>query len=160
MTDSREPTDERKACPTCGHLNIPRAAFCAQCGRSLQGDGTRDAEAQPDDDAQSTSVYTPIGSPGSDATSSPWAAPGTSQTIIDVDPGQTTAFPISQPLSYSDDSFAAVPELNRAAESIRGFWLGIVAGVLIAAVLALYVYSAWLSDSTRDTVDGWLPWVT
>jgi hypothetical protein len=41
---------------------------------------------------------------------------------------------------------------------MRGFWLGVLAALIILAVLALYIYASWLGDSARSTIDGWLPW--
>ncbi len=150
-TSDHEP--EGTVCPTCGHRNIPGAAFCAQCGRTLDEDEPADA--------QTTSVYSPIG--GSDTSSdATWAAPSDDDTIIDVDPGQTTTFPVGGRFSFDDEPVAnaAPAAAYQREQSVRGLVLGIIAMVLIAAVIGLYVYSAWLSVSVRDTIDGWLPWVS
>ena len=48
---------------------------------------------------------------------------------------------------------------TRETESARGFLLGLLAVLLILAVLAVYIYAAWLSDSNRSTIEGWLPWM-
>jgi hypothetical protein len=150
--DTSEHEDERRICPTCGHSNIPGAAFCAQCGRTLD-DGAQD-------DAQTTSVYAPIGGSGT-APDATWAAPTDDDTIIDVDPGQTTTFPVGGRFSFDDEPVSrSASTAYQPERSIRGLVLGIIAMMLIAAVIGLYVYSAWLSVSVRNTIDSWLPWVT
>jgi ABC-type transporter Mla subunit MlaD len=37
----------------------------------------------------------------------------------------------------------------------RGFFLGLLALILIAAVVGMYGWTAWLSAGMRDTISGW-----
>jgi hypothetical protein len=150
-TDSGPAAEDRPVCPHCGHENIPGAAFCARCGQSLD-DNAPPAEVidvEPTD-SQATSAYAPVTSTVTAPSASPWARPD----ALDTDPGQTTALPAYVPIS----DVAAAPVV-RQPRGARGFVLGVIAVLLILAVLALYIYAAWLSDSARSTVDGWLPWM-
>lgn len=156
MDSSQTATDDRPTCPECGHENIPGASFCGRCGASLKGGERVDP---PLDDAQATSVYEPV----RPADVSPWAPPGT----IDVAPAdsasQTGALPAREPWSppVAPASTAAdLPPAARHRESPRGLVLGIIAALLIAIVIGVYLYAAWLSDGARDTIDGLLPWVS
>lgn len=152
--DATEPTEreeERPVCPECGHVNIPGAAFCARCGRSLRDDAAQEVIDVGPDDSQATSTFEPVTSTVT-APSSPWARPDP----LEGDPGRTSA--LSAPPTHTPSAdFTPVP-VTRAPEGTRGFWLGVLAVLLILAVLAVYIYAAWLSDSARSTVDGWLPW--
>jgi hypothetical protein len=40
-------------------------------------------------------------------------------------------------------------------QSMRGFWFGVVAFILILAVLGLYGWSILPDGGFRDTVQGW-----
>jgi hypothetical protein len=161
--DTANETDNRTTCPACGHSNIPGASFCARCGQSLNGDAAEVDVIDVGDaaDSQSTSVYAPIGptttpastSPTAPASASPWARPDPER----VDSGLTSALPIPTAVAPSDE-IAPVPAM-RPATGARGFALGLIAVLLIAAVIAVYIYAAWLGDSARSTVDGWLPWM-
>lgn len=158
-------------CHTCGHENIPGAAFCSRCGVSLRGDTPEESGGPaPTDDVETTTAYRPIVDASQPAQSSPWARPGTdSETIIDLEPSaeQTSAIPIAEPVPHTESQPATsppsptpVPRDHVDDDSIRGFFLGVAGLILIGVVLAVYVYAAWLSDSTRNTIDGWLPWVS
>jgi hypothetical protein len=142
-------TDERPTCPTCGHVNIPGAAFCAQCGRSL-------ADGETEDETQVTSTYAPVGATTADR--SPWAPPAEGIPPT-TDAGQTSALPITSSWTLTNQDATPEPAIPHHEESIRGFVLGAIAAVLILLVVLLYIYTAWLGDSTRDTIDGWLPWL-
>lgn len=156
--DATETTQDRPICRNCGHENISGAAFCAQCGRSLNGDEPAVMPNPPDDDTQVTSVYAPVGASVAAPNRSPWAPPVDGSTADAA--GTTSALPIEERYTYADPELApevvARPEHR---ESIRGFILGVIAVLLIAVVLGLYVYATWLGDSARDTIDGWLPWL-
>lgn len=144
---------ERPVCPECGHTNIPGAAFCARCGRALGNGAPTGDIIDVTSDSQATSTYEPVTSSVTPPPASPWARPGG----VDHDPGLTTALPVAQ-------DFIPAPGLEPEPARVRpasprGFWLGAIALVLILAVLGIYLYAAWLSDSTRSTIDGWLPWL-
>lgn len=145
--------DDRPVCPECGHVNIPGAAFCARCGKSLDDDAPGEVIDVEPVDTQATSAFAPVTSTVTAPERSPWARPDS----IAGDSGQTTALP-------TVPDFVPAPGLeptpvSSAPRGARGFWLGVLATVLILAVLAVYIYAAWLSDSARSTIDGWLPWM-
>ena len=148
------PAAARPICPECGHENIPDAAFCSRCGHSLNVDAPSDDVIDVElSDSQATSTFQPVTSTVTPPMTSPWARPG----AMDDDPGQTGALPTS----VRDEPIAAPPPMlfAREPQGPRGFLLGVLALLLILTVLATYVYVAWLGDSTRDTIDGWLPWM-
>lgn len=157
--ESNEPRDDQLICPACGFTNAPDAVFCGNCGTSLR-DGANPGIESPIDDALATSVYVPIREPAEREEPPLWSPEPPRDTMLDADPGQTSAIPVGQTLDYPDAPAAnhEPDAVQERQESIRGFMLGTVSIILIAAVIALYVYSAWLSDSMRDTIDGWLPW--
>ena len=166
-----ETATERPICPYCGHENIPGAMFCAQCGRSLSGDepapavvdnsDETDMTVAGDGDTQTTSVFEPVAPSDTVATTSPWAPPGSIEAAP-TDPGQTSALPVSEPYSWDRQEAASIAPVPTGThrESPRGFVLGLIAMVIIAAVLLLYWYWAWIGDSTRDSIEGWIPWVS
>lgn len=153
--DTQDPTEraeDRPICPECGHVNIPGAAFCARCGRALGDESPPGDAIDVTSDSQATSTFEPVTSTVTAPSASPWARPGS----IDSDPGLTTALPTP--------AYVPVPGLRPSSDpgrprGARGFWLGAVAMLLMLAVLAVYLYAAWLSDSARSTIDGWLPWM-
>lgn len=152
--DAVEPAKERQTCPECGHENIPGAAFCSRCGHSLNGDAPPDNVIDVElSDSQATSTYQPVTSTVTPPMTSPWARPG----ALDTDPGQTSALPAPA----RTDTITPPPPMILASDAHgpRGFLLGVLALLLILAVLSAYVYVAWLGDSTRASIDGWLPWM-
>jgi hypothetical protein len=55
-------------------------------------------------------------------------------------------------------SAAVVASWSSAGErGIRGFWLGVIAWVLISAVFALYLWSAVLSSGLREDIRDLIP---
>ena len=167
MNQTTDTAGKPVTCPTCGHENIPGAAFCSRCGISLRGEAPNESStSEPPDDTEMTTAYRPIIDASQPPRSSPWAPPGTTKTIIDVDTSaeQTSAIPIARPAMDHRPAPAPEPSHSTTApreqaqgEGMRGFFLGVVGLILIGVVIGLYVYAAWLSDSTRDTIDGWLP---
>lgn len=154
INEPAEPVADRPVCPECGHVNVQGAGFCARCGHSLNDDGPVDdvIDVSPSD-SQATSTFQPVTSTVSSPSSSPWARPGS----VDADPGQTSALPMPDPATRMVDAAPLVFTPERRGP--RGFLLGVLALLLILAVLAVYVYVAWLDDSARASVDGWLPWM-
>jgi hypothetical protein len=150
---AEQQADGRPVCPDCGHVNIPGAAFCAHCGRSLRDDAPVEVIDVEPADGQATSAFEPVTSTVTAPDRSPWARPDS----LAGDAGQTTALPVVKDFIPAP-GLEPIP-ISRAPRGVRGFWLGVIAVLLIVAVLAVYVYAAWLSDSARSTVDGWLPWM-
>lgn len=158
--DANETVGDLLICPACGEQNPPDAVFCGNCGTSLRDDHERFTETPTDDD-QATSIFEPIREPDHREEQPLWSPEPPREAIIDVDPGQTGAIPIQKQdhVTTTPDTMPPASMPSQATDSgIRGFVLGTLAIILIAVVIALYVYSAWLSDSARDTIDSWLPW--
>lgn len=139
--DQADVTDQTKICRECGHRNVSRAQFCAKCGQTLNDETAH--EPMDVDLAQATSVFVPVSQPSSEDS---WA---------EAETQQTTALPV-QTAEWSPSPSALPPSARR--ESPRGLVLGILASMLIIAVLGIYVYAAWLTPSLRDQLTGWLPW--
>lgn len=153
VNDAAQPAANHPVCPECGYENIPDAAFCARCGHSLDDEPPAQVIDVEPVDSQATSTFRPVTSTVTPPATSPWAPPGHK----DSDPGQTAALPTPPP---SDQVVESPPMVvDRTQTGPRGFLLGMLAVLLILAVLAVYIYVAWLGDSTRNTVDSWLPWM-
>ncbi|CAN5298364.1 hypothetical protein BH24CHL2_BH24CHL2_2920 [soil metagenome] len=156
---STQSQSDQVRCPQCHEPVRPDSAFCGNCGAAMSGTTTPDTR-----DDQATTTFTPI--PSNDRNvdypePSPWAPPDSDRYVapdnyerstgLSSDPNATVIG--SHPVFADESPRAAAPQ------SIRGFFLGILAMLLIATVLSLYLYDAWLSDSARDTVESWLPWL-
>ncbi len=129
-------------CPVCDAPNASRSLFCAECGASLteSSGNTASIDSVPSTDSQSTAVISPSRS-WSDAASSR----STSSTSI-----SPTVAPLSlTPVMDSNPYLLPVPV---APESRRGFWLGIVALILMLIVLGLWIWGGVLAVDTRDSV--------
>ncbi|HEV2129315.1 MAG TPA: zinc ribbon domain-containing protein [Thermomicrobiales bacterium] len=140
-TDSVDATP--KTCPVCGHENVATARFCVKCGHAF-ADTT--ASEEPDIDAtQTTSIYVPI---GTSAPEPPWSEP---------EAERTTALPVRDAIWSPSPPAASAHVPQPRKESLRGLVLGIIATMIIVAVLAYYVYAAWLSESLQNNIPDWLP---
>ncbi len=152
-------SDQDLRCQQCHEPVRPDSAFCGNCGATMSGTTTPDTRHE-----QATTTFSPI-SPNDRIRTysepSPWAPPDSDRyvapdsyerpTSVSSDPNATVID--SHPVFVDEAAIAEKPQ------SIRGFFLGFLAMLLIVAVLSLYLYDAWLSDSARDTVESWLPWL-
>lgn len=159
--ESSESRQDVIRCPTCGHENLPAAAFCAQCGVNLRQDDVTETDTL--DDTQATSVFEPIRSGDDRDPASLWSPQPPREMVIDIEPaGATPPAPTVEAVAASVATSPTweVPtrDTPNQEKSLRGFLLGTLAILLITAVVGWYFYSAWLSDDMRNTVDGWLPW--
>lgn len=157
-------------CPQCSEPVRPGTAFCGNCGASVSGI----THARPADDAndpEATSAFVPVTTGVNDSDQSPaseqspWAPPASREYA-----SSTAVSPVmaNQSAAEANDLFAIdtgtaqdflTPKAQSSQpESIRGLILGTLAAILIAAVFALYLYDAWLSESAQSTVEGWYPW--
>lgn len=157
---STQPQSDQTRCPRCDEPVQPDSAFCGNCGAVMSG--AADQNVAPDD--QATTTFSPISSNDRNVDypePSPWAPPDSDRYAapesyepssgVSNDPNSTVVG--AHPVFLDESARAGGPR------SIRGFFLGLLAMLLIAAVLALYLYDAWLSDSARETVESWLPWL-
>lgn len=154
-------------CPQCEEPYRPGSAFCGNCGASLPGT-TNDDTTDNSGDAQATATFAPVpgyaDQPNYDLSRepSPWASPDSTQYTPTN--AVSSAYPETFPSPENDqhgrtDARSGLVGLPDQPRGIRGLFLGMIAMVLIGAVFALYLYDAWLSDSARSTVEGWLPWL-
>jgi hypothetical protein len=144
----------------------PDSAFCGNCGAALSG-LTSNSQSDNAREDQLTTSFAPVASPTMDteyqpvSEPSPWASPDSAhytppsmydgQTASSRDPN-VTVIGAAPGVSYE-------PPQPVGPQGIRGFFLGVLAIILICAVLSLYLYDAWLTDSARETVESWLPWL-
>ena len=152
-TDQPSAGDEQtQFCSWCGNHNIPNARYCVRCGQALDHD---EATASDHPDNETTGVFEPIGTP-----SDPEA------TWANAEAEQTAALPTAPQLWGNPDDVPRTPESTGPPpsalpapqpESARGLVLGVVASVLIAAVIGYYIYAAWISQSLRDDIVNWIP---
>ena len=118
-----------KTCPDCGAENDSNDLFCKDCGTSL---------AMVNNSSQQTSSFSPVGTVSETQTTmiTP-AAPAPASNYA--------AIPAAQPAQY-----AYYPE----PESVRGAVLGWLALVLILVIVAAFLWSSVISDSTRESITG------
>lgn len=122
-------TDYTKTCPDCGAVNDSNDLFCKDCGTSM---------AMVNNSSQQTSAFTPIDS--SYETQTTAIAPAVTPTAPEY-----VAVPAAQPSSYS---YAPEPE------SSRGAVLGWLAATLMLIIVAAFIWSSVISDSTRESITG------
>lgn len=155
-------------CPQCHEPVRPGSAFCGNCGASVSNNASRPVNDDAGDD-QATATFIPVSSSKVEeadyisSESSPWASPESDHYAA---PTAVSDPPSTTPGMYQSDTTEARPELvghppaqPEQPQGVRGLFLGILALILIGAVFALYLYDAWLSDSARATIEGWLPWL-
>ena len=149
-------TSSSRTCPVCDAPNSTFSLFCSECGATLNGpvpssSSTSYGGESPYSASQDTAAFVPIGG-SSQPTVSHHAPPSSALQ----NPGRTTTSP-STVTGYpgfpgQDTAPAKLPVPNRERESVRGFFLGLTASVLILAVLLLWVWAAVLDTSTRDSI--------
>lgn len=113
-------------CPECGTKNSAISLFCAECGSSL-------AHVSATSNSQATSAL-PISS-GSQSTMS--------------SPIQTTSTG-SIPAASSGSTLRTNAKTVFPKESRRGLFLGMVAMVLIVALLVLFTWTSVLDNDARN----------
>ncbi len=183
MTSSSASTS--RTCPVCGARNSGISLFCAECGSSLNADVDRtgDTAASPTQPAtfQHTEPFSPA-SPTRGGTSdrqrwrtgedlrndetAPFrtapriatsSAPASDRWSTSSNGAATGSFPVDPP--HQGDQPAAVSMVERQATGVRGFFLGLLALLLIGVVLGLYGWTAWLRADLRDTISGWFGFI-
>jgi hypothetical protein len=152
-------TSSTRTCPVCDAPNSNLSLFCAECGASLntpaEGDTAALDAARPGDDTQQTATFVP--SPGRDADrtgshATPASSPNDRATYTPtweptrIEPAKDD--PVWTPL---DDTVAPVA-MPTSPPSMRGFFLGLFAFLLILAVFMLWTWAAILSQDTRNSI--------
>lgn len=137
-------TDQPAAitCPVCDAPNASRSLFCAECGASLteSSGNTASIDSASSVDSQSTAVI-PSSRSWSDTSSSRTA----SSTSISPTVEPLTVSPVVDPNPY----LLPVPV---EPEGRRGFWLGIIALILMLIVLGLWIWGGVLAADSRESV--------
>lgn len=176
-------TSTNRTCPVCGARNSGISLFCAECGSSLNADVDRSGDTAAIPTQSAASRHTGTFSTASPASQASSGTSGTQRWSAHKDPRQdetapfqTDSAPTSPPPASNrwatlsngaatgafpsdvrdqDDQPVPVTMVERQATGARGFFLGLLAILLIVVVLGLYGWTAWLSADLRDTVSGW-----
>jgi predicted nucleic acid-binding Zn ribbon protein len=171
-----------RTCPVCGARNSGISLFCAECGSPLNADvdpvGDTTAIPTQSSASQQTEPFLPVASGRSDNQqwrkdqreghddTAPYQAASSagSASTSDRDPWTTSpigtangAFSVG-PLRH-DQQPAIVMMDDSQHRSARGFFLGLLAFILIAVVVGMYGWTAWLSADARDTISGWFSFI-
>ena len=142
-----------RTCPTCGARNSELSIFCAECGAGLNGG--------PWEDDGQTQAFQPA--VAGDASS--WSNTGGSEQRLTAtgDATDETAQAIETPrystFGHGYGAGAVVASWSTTSEErgMRGFWLGMLAWILILAVFCIYLWSAALSSGLRDDIRDLFP---
>lgn len=127
-----------RTCPICGSPNSSISLFCAECGSSLNASSSE--RNTPSDDSQTTTIFKPI----SNSSQREPVSTVSPMPRYDEPAASTWQAPIP---ATSTSAMVVVP-----AASTRGFYLGVVASLLILLVFLLWVWAAVLDASTRDNI--------
>lgn len=133
-----------RICPACGARNNDRSLFCAECGASL----ATDTGAWNDNEA--TQSFEPVrGETTWDRSS--YEDQRTSN-------GGYAVVETSTPPPYAtfDQPWGTTPT-PVASQSQRGFWLGLLAWILIAVVIGMYIWAGLLGDQLKDDIRDIVP---
>jgi hypothetical protein len=142
-----------RSCPACGATNSNVSLFCAECGSSLNAPD-RDALFRPSastSGSQDTAAFIPAtsGEAGSDREATR-PAPAIRSTVQPYAPNWDDT-PETDPWPGSSEPVAPLTGSGEP-ESMRGFFLGLVATLLILAVLGAWAWAAVLDDGARDAI--------
>lgn len=171
-----------RTCPVCGARNSGISLFCAECGSSLNSDVDRTGDTAAIPARAPASQHTEPFSPARGGTSGTrrWrsgedqrqdetapfrSAPGTQTATAPSSDRWTTSsngavtrvFPVDPP--RHDDRSVPVKMVEHQGPGARGFFLGLLACILIAIIVTLYGWTAWLSADLRDTISGWFGFI-
>jgi hypothetical protein len=164
-----------RICPVCDAPNSNVSLFCAECGSSLNlpsegGDTSayEPVETVNDDDAQQTAVFTPTSRTTESDQATRVTTPAATSEGTSPDSG-TRAYPSAstwEPVTTTSADRAwpaetvAVPPAHPAAPgSLRGFFLGLFALLLVLAVLLLWIWAAIFSQDTRNSIQDFFGFI-
>ena len=131
-------------CPVCDAPNATRSVFCAECGTALHPDAEHAAPTRANTtipDSQSTAVI-PSGQTWTDPPDA--SRPREAPTFTSVEP--VIALPTEDRLSSN-----GTPIEFHASR--RGFWLGLIAVVLMLIILGMWIWGGLLDAGTRRSVE-------
>ena len=153
----------QRTCPSCGAANNSFSLFCAECGASLEAPEAGDTSAYrplaDEDDGQATAAFTPTATtrsaepePVADATQATRSAPPVRSTVQPYAPGWDTE-PAAPTASWAETGTEhRTLTIGAQPESMRGFFLGLVAVLLIAIVFGAWIWAGILTDGARDSI--------
>jgi len=145
-----------RMCPSCGARNSAVSLFCAECGTSLNGGDEETSSYSPfapEPDSQATSAFTPTTSANDDAGATRVAKPVTS-TVQPFAPGWE---PDPEPAATGNGARQSnvvvyAPAAPAQPRGMRGFFLGLLAALLILAVLAAWMWAGIFDAGTRSSI--------
>lgn len=146
-----------RTCPTCGAHNSELSIFCAECGAGLNG-GPWESDGQTE-----AFQHAVTGSEGSWNTPVDTGRQSTATGTTSVDDTDDTAHAAETPrystFNHGYGAGAVVASWSTASEDrgTRGFWLGMLAWLLILAVFCIYLWSAALSSGLREDIRDLFP---
>ena len=159
-------TSSTRTCPVCDAPNSNLSLFCAECGASLntpaEGDTAALDAARPGDDTQQTATFVP--SPGRDADrtgshATPASSPNDRTAYAPTwEPARAEPVTVDQVWSPMDDTVVPVAK-PPAAPNMRGFFLGLIALLLMLAVFMAWSWAAILSQDTRNSIQDFFGFI-
>ena len=171
----------KRICQVCGHANSGLSLFCAECGSVLNMEPDNEwktpltVEHVPD--TQETQAFSPTpadpdderwsaaATSGHDPQSTAPYLPAAREPVARAEIGATETAEVATPVEALPPTSAPwaasadAAELHTDAEpreSLRGFFFGVVAIVLILVVAAIYSWTIIPNGSLRDTIQGWI----
>ena len=159
-----------RTCPACNARNTNLSLFCAECGASLNGgtddgDTTAFAPLADRDDAQHTSVFEPASRPfdPDERTRIGATDPSDYSTAErDYQPywmGAASPTPASDQVWSSIDPESSLIAYEQAQRGARGFFLGLIAVLLVLAVFLLWTWASLLDQDARDSIQDFFGFV-
>ncbi len=149
-----------RTCPACGARNSSLSLFCAECGASLNGgDETTTTSSYspfaPDADSQATAAFTPTPTTvdGSDDTRVSRPVTSTVQPFTPSWEKDEPAAPSAND-AWSSEVIAYPVTQTGTSGGMRGFFLGLLAVLLILLVLGAWLWAGVLDFSTRDSISS------
>ena len=150
-------TASTRICPVCDARNSNISLFCAECGAALNLPAEGDTSAYEPmssnlDDAQATAAFTPA------ASTSKTSVPTISEPATTVAPFPTTweapatAKATDAVWTPADTAMQPVPTPTEPDLGMRGFWLGLIALLLVLAVFFTWSWASILDASTRESI--------
>jgi len=165
----------KRICQVCGHANSGLSLFCAECGSVLTmnpetGQKTPSAIVR-ETDIQETQAFSPTpvnpdderwsaaATTGHDSSATAPYLPAARVPAASSDLGAMETATSAPAISYSSagmDTSTNLATEDEPPESLRGFFFGVVAVILILAVAAVYSWTIIPNGSLRDTIQSWI----
>ncbi len=151
-----------RICPVCDSPNSSISLFCAECGASLNvpdnGDtaSVRSVDAGEPDSQATAAIAMPL-SPGSSGSSS-YGASGTTVTSAAAPAWAAPAGEEKAPWELDHPPATAYVSAD-PDRGMRGFYLGLVAVLLILAILLAWGWASVLDQAARDSIQDFFGFI-